>query len=72
MTLAQLKKQFHYNAVMKDVVLHLRHLSHGKVIFIYDQVDILLCATEGIHYENFYRSYYFIHVIYGFSVCSVQ
>lgn len=57
---------------MKEVVLHLRHLSHGKVIFIYDQVDILLCATEGIHYENFYRSYYIIHVIYGFSVCSVQ
>ena len=41
MNLAQLNKQFHYNAVMKAAILHLRDLPHRLFALIFDCVNII-------------------------------
>ncbi|ECS5474354.1 hypothetical protein BEE46_25080, partial [Salmonella enterica subsp. enterica serovar Schwarzengrund] len=51
MNLAHLKKQIHYNRVMYIAVLHLRHLPHRLIIFIYDHKDIFYVPQKVITHE---------------------
>ncbi|KVJ04504.1 hypothetical protein AWS41_00340, partial [Enterobacter hormaechei subsp. xiangfangensis] len=71
-SLAHLKKQIHYNRVMYIAVLHLRHLPHRLIIFIYDHKDIFYVPQKVITHEYINHD----HCVYSFilwgSFCSVQ
>lgn len=65
MNLAHLKKQIHYNRVMYIAVLHLRHLPHRLIIFIYDHKDIFYVPQKVITHEYINHSTAFTALFCG-------